>query len=377
MKIGILTHFHKSTNYGGVLQAYALCRYLNEQGHSALQILYTARVKKLDPSMRTVKTLYGTFFKRIKRKWYGNKNRAIKKRMEQLFFAFREQVPHTKNEYTKDDISDVRGEFDAVIAGSDQIWNPDWYDSSYMLDFVDASVPKISYAASMGVSFLTENQKNTYKKHLLDFKKISVREMEGANALADVLEREIEVCVDPTLLLSAEEWDKIAEKNKIQEKYIFLYMLGNDSKVNKLAQKFAALKGLKLICIPDLMGEYRAADRKIKAQLLLDAAPGDFISLIKHAEYVFTDSFHACVFSLLYQKEFFAFERRAAQKTNSRICNLIEIFECKERFCATDEERTIEYLTKCPPIDYFSEKPLFAAAKQRSVDFLNASVQLD
>lgn len=374
MKIGILTHFHKSVNYGGVLQAYALCKYLNTQGYSAQQILYTACIKNLDSSAHASKNLFKAVSKRIKRKLNKEKNIKIKNRMENLFKDFREQVPHTASEYTKDTIANVNREFDAVLVGSDQVWNPAWFDSSYMLDFIDKSIPKISYSASMGVSSLTEEQKAIYKKYLVGFEKISVREQACADVLSDVLKKNINVCVDPTLLLSVDQWDEIASERIIKEKYAFLYMLGDDINARKTAEKFANEKGLRLVFIPDLLGEYRAIDRKIKGAAIEDATPCDFISLIKYADYIFTDSFHVCVFSLLYQKEFFAFERSGAQNTNSRICNLLEAFVCAERFFVADEKQHIECLLKISPIDYSKENISIEAQKQKSMEYLRTVV---
>ena len=233
MKIGILTHFHKSVNYGGVLQAYALCTYLNAQGHSAQQILYTAQHKKLDPSAHAPRNIFQIISKRIRRKLNKDKNIKIKNRMESLFKDFRDQIPHTVIEYNKDTIVNADRGFDVVLVGSDQVWNPAWFDSSYMLDFVDKSIPKISYSASMGVSTLSQEQKAVYKKYLADFKKISVRERECAEALCDVLEKPVSVCVDPTLLLSVNQWDEIVSERIIKDEYVFLYMLGDDIKVRK------------------------------------------------------------------------------------------------------------------------------------------------
>ena len=370
MKIGILTHFHKSVNYGGVLQAYALCKYLNTQGYSAQQILYTARIKNLDSSTHASKNLFKAVSKRIKRKLNKKKNKTIKNRMENLFKGFRDQIPHTASEYTKDTIVNANRDFDVVLVGSDQVWNPAWFDSSYMLDFVDKSIPKISYSASMGVSFLTEEQKAVYKKYLVEFKKISAREQECADVLSDVLEKKINVCVDPTLLLSVNQWDEIASERIIKEKYVFLYMLGDDINARKIAEKFANEKGFRLIFIPDLLGEYRAIDRKINGVEIEDATPCDFISLIKYADYIFTDSFHACVFSLLYQKDFFVFPRSGKIKMESRIRNLTELFECTDRFCVNNN-LTFDELLSMDTIDYQREHKQFIKARQESVDYLH------
>ena len=182
--------------------------------------------------------------------------------------------------------------------------------------------------------------------------------------------KEVQVCVDPTLLLTADEWNAIASERKIQGKYVFLYFLGDDRKSRKEAERFAEKKGMKLIMIPDLMGKYRKIDREIKAEYIMDATPWDFISLIKHAEYVFTDSFHACVFALLYQKDFFAFPRSGKIKMESRIQNLTELFECPERFCINRNGMT-KYLLSLNSIDYGREQKRFLEAKQVSMDYLN------
>lgn len=374
MKIGILTLFHKNANYGGVLQAYALCKYLNDNGYSASQIVYNAKSTNLEESL-TVKTISKKIIKRIRRKLNRGKNSEIKRRMESLFIDFRNQVPHTQNEYTKENIANVVNEFDIVVAGSDQIWNPKWFDSTYMLDFMEDSSSKVVYAASMGVDKLTESQQEIFRKHLSGINNISVREKECANVLSEVIGKNVGVSVDPTLLLSTNDWDLVASKRKIKEKYLFLYMLGNDVKARKIAEEFAKEKGLELVFIPDLLGEYRKVDRKINGKMVLDATPNDFISLIKHAEYIFTDSFHASVFSLLYNKEFFAFDRVGGKKTSSRLRNLTEMFECSNRFRVTDEDRDVNNLLKCTPIDYSKEHKLFEEEKQKSMDYLKASLQ--
>ena len=369
MKIGILTHFHKSTNYGGVLQAYALCKYLNDHGHSARQILYQHTVTKINTASVTPKEYVSKVVSRLKKQLYKKENQNIQKRMESLFWDFRDRVPHTFHEYTKDTIGDVANDFDAFITGSDQVWNPIWYDSSYMLDFVREATPKISYAASIGVGNLDREQQEIFRQ-LKGFRAISVREKAAANLLPPLVGQEVKVCVDPTLLLSADDWDGIASERKIDEKYVFLYFLGDDTKCRRLAQQFAKAKGMKLVLLPDLLGTYRKNDRKIHAEKVMDATPGDFVSLIKHGEYIFTDSFHACVFSLLYHKEFFAFPRAGAIQMESRIQTLTELFACPERFCADKKKRTLAHLLSLDAMDYTRMCDLFIKEKQKSMEYL-------
>lgn len=369
MKIGILTHFHNSTNYGGVLQAYALCKYLNDRGYSAEQILYKHHAIKVCNSQVTYKDLFKKFKLRLTKELYRRKNADIRKKMESAFKTFRESVPHTKHAYTIDTVGAIADDYDVLIAGSDQVWNPIWYDPAYMLHFASKHTRKLSYAASIGINVLDDKQKQIFCNHLCDFEGISVREQSAADILSPLIGKEVNVCVDPTLLLTKNEWDEIASKRKIKEEYAFLYFLGDDMRSRKAAELFAAQKGLKVITIPDLSGKYRKIDRKINAEYVDGATPEDFISLIKHAEYIFTDSFHACVFSILYNKNFFVFQRPGKINMESRIYNLMELFECQERFFV-DDYNVFDDLLLLGSIDYQREFKKFTLAKQKSVQYL-------
>lgn len=369
MKIGILTHFYSSTNFGGVLQAYALCKHLNDQGYSAEQILYKHHATRVCSSHMTCKDFFKKLQLKLTKELYRRQNEDIRKRQEASFTSFRDSIPHTQCVYTAETIGEIGDRYDALIAGSDQIWNPIWYDSAYMLHFAGDNTLKIAYAASIGLHVLDDLQKELFRKNIRNFDGISVREQTAAEILAPLVEKDVKVCVDPTLLLTADEWDEIASERRIKEKYIFSYFLGDDMKSRKTAERFADEKGMKLITIPDLLGKYRKSDRKIKAEYVNDATPRDFISLIKYAEYIFTDSFHACVFSLLYQKEFFAFPRSGKIKMESRIRHLTELFDCPQRLCA-DNDITVESLLSLDAIDYQAERKQLIKAKRESVDYL-------
>lgn len=374
MKIGIITHFHKSINYGGVLQAYALCKFLNDNGYSAQQILYTHKSTPIEAEKRSLRLIFGKLKSRIERKLYAKRNKAVKARMENAFCEFRNSIPHTEKEYTRENVAELSGEFDAFITGSDQVWNPFWYDPSYMLNFVNAEKKRISYAASMGVSSLSDREREVFKKELNAFDGLSVREGNAATLLSDLLERDVTVTVDPTLLLTKETWDSILPERKISEKYVFTYLLGNGMKARKLAKKFADKKGLKLVSIPDLLGAYRKCDRKNGAELVFGATPADFISLIKNAEYVITDSFHASVFSILYHKNFFAFQRGGKIKMGSRIHTLLQMFGCTDRFISEDSETSLEHLLSLESKEYSNTPIAFLQKKNASIDYLNINL---
>lgn len=374
MKIGILTHFHKSINYGGVLQAYALCKYLNNQGYDAFQILYSAKNTSLNNEKKNYKVILEKVKKCIRRKIYKKQNNEIKKRMEEIFYNFRQNIPCTKTEYSKDNIKDAYDEADIFIVGSDQVWNPKWYDSSYMLDFAKDK-DKIAYAASLGTNCFTESTKQEFNKQLYGFKAISVRENTGIDLISSVYDGEVVTTLDPTLLLSVEDWNEVSSERIINEPYIFTYFLGDDKNLRRLAEQYSETKNLKLVTIPYLMGEYRACDDNISGKKMTYATPNDFISLIKHAECVMTDSFHAAVFSLLYHKEFFVFERYRAKSMSSRLYNLTDIFKCTDHFCDTKNKTTLDYIEKLDKVDYSKPFIKYEVLKDNSYKFLKRNLE--
>ena len=377
LKIGILTHYHKSINYGGVLQAYALCKYLNQQGYNAFQIQYIAEASNLSTPDCSVDKMIYKIIDKIFCLFFKKKNQLIKERMERLFVEFRKQIPHSTFVYDKGTISDVLGEVDSIIVGSDQVWNPNWYDSSYMLDFAGEDIRKISYAASIGVEYLTSKQKSIYEKFLSNFNCLSVREENCVKDLESFLDKKIEVCIDPTMLLSKDDWCEITTDRIFTDKYVFLFMLGNDLEARKIANEFASKKGIKLVYIPDLLGKYRIEDRLICGEKIITATPNDFLSLIKHAEYVFTDSFHACVFSLIFMKEFFVFERlsNTKNKMSSRIITLLKMFDCSDRFLIQKAQKSINYLLNFEIMNYTKNNSKYELAKKNSSKYLKEAIE--
>lgn len=375
MKIGIITHYYNSINYGGVLQAYALCRFLNDRGHTACQIAYAPTNRSLRDKPLSASEFMHKVDSHIAKRVFRQRNRRIKAQMQASFQEFRQNIPHTECVYTKETIRNAAEQFDMLITGSDQVWNPNWFDSSFLLDFSGTPEKKLAYAASMGVTTLSEKQGDAFRGDLLGFKAISTRERAAARALEAVTDRPVEVCVDPTLLLEAPQWDELASERIVPEGYVFLYLLGGSEGVRRSAEAFARTTGRRLVMIPDLMGAYRPGDRRVDAERITTATPQDFLSLVKHADYVLTDSFHACVFSLLFHREFFAFERGGGTSMSSRIRELLEMFECPERFLAAGGRNALsqpQALAAARPTDAY---PLFEILRQRSIDFLERNLE--
>lgn len=339
IKIGIITHYYKNNNYGGMLQAYALCKKLNDIGYRSMQISYAMQNRRFAFEGKLVKLIALTcrFVKRnINLFPHFATQLKIRKRLKVLS-NFRKSMPHTKKVYDLKNITKCR-EFDAYITGSDQVWNPSWVDDAFLLNFAWDKI-KISYAASLGVGMLDDEASKKYKTALADYSAISVREANAVGLLQGLTNKPIELVLDPTLLLTADEWSEICEGDFPKEDYVFCYFLGGQEDERCLAKEYAKGKGYKLLTIPYLNGSYRKTDAKFNCEKVYDVSVGRFINLIRHAKCVFTDSFHASVFSHIFHKEFFTICRGNSETNGSgRLYTLTEIFDTKERVLDTDEK---------------------------------------
>ena len=379
MKIYIVSLFHNTTNYGGVLQAYALTSVItNKTGNVAKQLDYKYlgekstwrhKLKKLFNLKKIVVYFKDKLFTTNKKNF-----QQFEKQRERAFQLFvRENIPSTIV-YEKGTIGKSLIESDVFITGSDQVWNVEYYDEVYRLEFVPSTKYKFSYAAGVSSGELTEEQKSIFKKALSTFDAVSVREESAVNTLQLLTDKKVEWVLDPTLLLSREDWDNICSEKRINEKYVFCYFLGKLSLSNKKIIEFAHSKGLKVVSMPYLAWTSKR-DSDFGDYKIYDATPTDFISLIKHAEYIFTDSFHAAVFSHIYHKNFFVFNRAGLKSMNDRIYSLTSLFDTQDRFCDTKEKISLKYIEGLPSIDYDKPFPKFEAMKEKSINFLKNNLK--
>lgn len=382
MNIGIITHFYNSNNYGGVLQAYALTKYLKKADIVAEQIRYPFSVVNfLDHKKRNKKLKYfnpcnycKVFNRKVKKTiinlLYG-KNLDLRK---VAFNNFASNISQSKAVFDRNTIFKSVALYDAFITGSDQVWNLDWFDSNYFLEFVPNDKKKISYAASIGQGVLTADRKEYFQRVLPTFDAISVREKETVDLLQPLIpDKKVEWVLDPTLLLEREEWNKICPERRVKEQYLFCYFLGHDKRLRELAVKYAKEHNLKIINLPHLCGICKV-DKNFGDYKLYDVAPNDFISLIKYSECVFTDSFHACVFSGIYNKNFYVFNRSGAKNMATRIYTLCELFECQDHFCDCDEKFDTAYIEQLNSINYDKDFTLLKEMKDKSIKFLKEAL---
>lgn len=376
VSVGIISHYYKNDNYGGMLQAYALCRFLNSDNVEARQISYNMADKSFAYRSWFYKFLRRSF--RVVKKWARDLRHIsisfkLNKRRKTLQ-KFRNSIPHTKVY----DLKTIRkcDEFDVYVAGSDQVWNPSWYDDAFLLNFVgEGGKVKCSYAASIGKNKLTDENKSQFSNALNSYAAISVREESAVGLLQGLVDKTIDLVLDPTLLLSRNEWESICSGEYPEGKYVFCYFLGDNIQQRNLAIEYAKEKHCELVSVPYLNGEYRKADSEMECTKVYDMSPRRFLQLIKNAACVFTDSFHASVFSHIFQRDFFVFVHGGASvEMSNRLYTLSEMFETKDRICDSTEKKDIQYLLNSKPINYDKEFSKFEQIKARSIAFLKDNI---
>lgn len=288
MKIGILTH-PLSSNYGGILQCYALNTFLQKLGHETIVI--DRRTNKdlfLWCWIRSI--LKALHFPRYYKPTTLDKTVKIREFVDSKF----KRTPPIDSPAKMKMVCE-KYKLDAVIVGSDQVWRADYamnFGYNYFLDFVPNNVIKASYAASFGLSDWQYPEQQTHKiKHLLGrFKGISVRESEAVSLLRENTDILAEHVLDPTLLLSAKEYDGIIAERQIADPYIFVYWLGDKTTIQNSIANYK-VQGLKVV---DINLRDETEQHSIEK----------WLSFIKYAETVITDSFHGCVFSIIFNKHF-------------------------------------------------------------------------
>lgn len=239
---------------------------------------------------------------------------------------------------TRDKMQTVAGKYDIYIAGSDQIWDYKLtnFDQTYFLNFPVKGKKKCSYAASIGEHVPPEQYRESYSRLLSDFDKILVRESYGADIVNELTGKKPEVVCDPTLLLTAEEWSKLIKEPRIKGKYILVYQLGINKEIVDFARRLKQKTGYRIIYIPfPLVG-------LLKCRCEITIGPAEWMGLFKNAEYVISDSFHGIVFSLLFNRKFFA--KSDGHHKNRRVEELLKLVNMTDRTMnhVTEEQLTEE-----------------------------------
>lgn len=334
-------------NYGSILQAFALKTYLTKLDYDVEFINYHPKkqyVIDLNPQKYNVKKIK----EYIKNK-FVKKNQDLLNRQTVFNKFINENLKLTVKCETDSQLSNLNKEFDYFICGSDQIWSPLVFDKKYFLNFVEDSNKMIAYAPSMGSSSIKDiNVFNEMKKLLNRFSKISIREEQGKEILKNMLDIDVPVVCDPTMLLSKEEWNSVAIERHQNKDYIVAYFLGDSKFYWDYLHSFKK-KGYEVLLIPTKHYHY---DKNYK--VVKDLSPNEFLGLIKGAKAVFTDSYHGTIFAQLFEVPFLTFQRfknNDYNEQNSRIITLLKDTGNTERLVDSYRTEKIQLLFQKPNLD--------------------------
>ncbi|WP_295069916.1 polysaccharide pyruvyl transferase family protein [uncultured Fibrobacter sp.] len=313
---------------------------------SYLGIIGSIIQKKINPSFR---------------KYYAQRENAFA-RFNKEYFHFGPICDSWKG------LSEYCRKFDSVVVGSDQLWRPaNIAGNFYTLNFVPEEINKVAYATSFGLSEIRQNQKGIATAFLKRIQHLSCREESGAKIIKELTKRDAKVVCDPTLLVTKDDWNSLIPQNKIiQGDYILAYLVGNKKEHREYIRNLAKKMSCKIVGVLHGAG-YVKGDEKFVDEYPADIGPFEFLNLIKNAKCVCTDSFHGCVFSIIFKKNLHVFKRFSdsdKMSTNSRVTNLLRRLQLDERLVEDYSKYNLN------GIDYSSVEKLLDSFRNESKNYL-------
>lgn len=365
MKIGIIT-IHYGLNFGSALQAYALSKYLSNEGNKVEVINYI-------PDRYSVKRRYFSTSRKyslLKKLLYLVLTFPYKFIYQIIFDKFlNKYLPLTEKITTLQQAKMLYGNYDVLITGSDQVWNNDYnefIDKMYYLAFGENTSKKISYAASCGKEEYTDSEWTKIKQYLLDFKAIGLREIQSVKSFEEQ-KINAELTLDPIFLLNNNEWEKIERKPRFTYKnYILIYCLDNEEdRLIKIAKLVSKQLNLPIVMVAFCHYWNRFdVDYVYRYQ-----SPTNFLWLVHNASFVVTNSFHGVAFSINFEKQFFVCKRK---KYNIRLDSILGILDLKDRYVSESDFSNKVFAIN--EIDYDHINALKDRYIKSSVEFLSKAI---
>lgn len=322
-KIGIIT-FHRSYNYGSALQAYALQKYINTHNLGRAEVIDYI----LKSNFEQYKLFHFSCYLKNPR-WLISDLVYLKRnsRRKRNFEKFVEQyIPLTIKQYfSSEDMKELNKQYDIFICGSDQIWNVECtngVEPAYFLEFASNEKRKMAYAPSIAHLNFSEDVLSKMSAAIEGFKAISIREESNVEMLSQLTNQKVEIVLDPTLLLDSKDYEELFSRVH-KERYVFVYMLEYNKELVMYAVELAKRANLKIYYISK-KNEQEYHD----ALNLYGISPAEFLEYLHDAEYVVTNSFHATVFSALFEKKFCTFK---TLKSYSRMVDLLTKLGIEDR----------------------------------------------
>ena len=378
MKVGILTILNVN-NYGAELQCCALYRKLQQLGYDAEVINYLFGIHPehvFDGEKRTVpiplKQLIKVKLLPVVQNMFcmfHQKNKRLRNKRFDEFHAKYNHLTSTVYPSVKS-LYEAKFNYDVLCIGSDQVWN---YMKGYSLEpffacFDKNNTKRITYASSIGLSSLSVEAEQVFKKELASFAYISVREQQASEILEKLLDRKFDVVLDPTLILNKQEWIEVAKYDMCpKEKYLLVYIVTIKpcDYVLTLARHIAKQRNLKIVRIcRDAYPEHSGSD----VEEILTAGPSDFVGLFSKAEFVVTNSFHGTVFSINFSKPFYSVIK-SHHSTNSRLTSILKKLGLEDRIVPVGSQ-----LPMISDIDFSDPSAKLEAERKLSIEYINKAL---
>jgi hypothetical protein len=383
-KVLIHTLFYENYNYGGMLQAYGLYHALESMGFECEELNYSQsvgnRLKKLIYRWHRVIEIvkdpvyYGKSKKKglIQRKQRERYIEETDDKLKDAYEAFINKEFSATKLYHPDSVSEING-YDYYIVGGDQVWNPEYADKNFFFTYV-SSGKKIGFSCSAGKNNFTNQDKKKIYKYINNMDVVSVRERNFSELLTEG-GIDNKIIADPVFLIDKSEWIDFAnDKYDLPNQYIFAYILGDDEERREKIKIFAKNNGLPIVSIPHVLRYYIDADEEFADIKIWDAGPREFISLIKNATFILTDSFHGTAFSLILEKQFLNFSRfktKDKHSLNARLENVVEEYGLETRLVSVEELDKVR-IKDIQHIDYEMYKLITENKRRFGLKFLES-----
>ena len=373
MKTGLVTFYHIH-HYGAALQAAATERAVETLGHECEIIDYFVNQ---DNALFRRPTGLGSAAADAHTALHYQ---ALKTRYERFEQFSQDHLRISAHRYlSAAELRQAQLPYDAILSGSDQIWNPKifpngHFDPVFFGAFSDRR--KIAYAPSFGIPKVPEDMEQELRSYLDAFSHLSVRERQGQAIVTEVTGQTVPVVLDPTLLLTAEQWSTAASRHMVAQGgrqaltpqgYILCYCINRPGALAPYIQEFARRSGLPVVQLCGIRQKVHP-----KARCILDAGPAEFLELFENAAFVFTNSFHGTVFSTQFRVPFFTAVSPAelADPESSRTFSLLSRLGLSDRIVGQGSTDALE-----TPVDWDAVEPRLLAARAASLEYLRDALE--
>lgn len=363
-RIGTISYniYANFTNYGSALQTWALHQAIKKTENDPVLVDYCPDILADKDPLNPYKNMWDQSDEA--KRMVELTLPAIRVNYEKFDRFYHERFDRTKIKYISRNFNEINNEgIGRFVCGSDTIFCPDEFgiDDGYYANYDVMRGNTVSYAASFGDPHFTDETYRLLNQRILNFKALGIRENLMIPYLKEHTDVPVQRVIDPTLLLTADEYDPIIAEPQLQDKYILLYSRRYSPKMEEYAEQLAKEKGLKIVDI-----SLRAVNADKGHIMRYDAGVEEFLSLVIHAEYIVTNSFHGMIFSVQFRRPFVIFSR---EQCDNKIEEILSLFGLSDRIL-------IEGTEQFKPIDYDEVHKRIDIARNESLDFLKMELEL-